>query len=60
MLVHLVEDGVESGFAQGLEAGADAVNQPGTIWRDWVQPKTQGMARRPSRETPEPGAAGGP
>ena len=22
--------------------------QPGTIWRDWVQPKTHGIARSPS------------
>src|SRR5690606_10696914 len=25
-----------------------APNQPGTIWRDWVQPNTHGIARSPS------------
>ena len=30
-------------------------NQPGTIWRDCVQPKTQGIARRPSIPPPESG-----
>ena len=34
-------------------------NQPGTICRDWVQPKTQGMARSPSRPAPESGRRDG-
>ena len=35
-------------------------NQPGTIWRDWVQPKTHGIARRSSRPAPESGRRAGP
>ena len=34
-------------------------NQPGTIWRDWVQPNTQGMARSPSMPPPEAGRRDG-
>ena len=34
-------------------------NQPGTIWRDWVQPKTQGIARRPEMPPPESGRRDG-
>lgn len=30
-------------------------NQPGTICRLWVQPKTQGIARRPAMPPPESG-----
>ena len=34
-------------------------NQPGTIWRDCVQPKTHGMARRPSSPAPASGRRDG-
>ena len=34
--------------AAGRAARCPAPNQPGTIWRDWFQAKTQGMARRSS------------
>ena len=33
--------------------------QPGTIWRDWVQPNTHGIARRPSMPAPESGRRAG-
>jgi hypothetical protein len=33
--------------------------QPGTIWRDWVQPNTHGIARRLSRPPPESGRRAG-
>ncbi len=34
-------------------------NQPGTIWRDCVQPNTHGIARRSSRPVPPPGRRDG-
>ena len=34
-------------------------NQPGTICRDWVQPNTHGMARRPPSPAPESGRLDG-
>src|SRR6201995_4421874 len=34
-------------------------NQPGTIWRLWVQPKTHGMARSPAMPPPESGRRAG-
>ena len=49
--VHLCEDVAMTGLDRRLESGTDT-EPAGMIWRDWVQPNTQGIARRSERSPP--------
>ena len=55
-----ISDRTSSSPASRAAANPDPTpNQPGTIWRDWVQPNTHGIARSPSMPPPEDGRRDG-